>query len=100
LEYSELSFVGELLLGEDAERLISEAIELLRETSSPARKAVHKVQGKVQDPTVATEARRGSAKQEGKGFDVGNAEADRSKGMSPEQSFWFKLADSISERRK
>ena len=87
-------------MGEDAERLISEAIELLRETSSPARKAVHKVQEKVQDPTVATEARRGSAEQEGKGFGVDKAEADRSKGMSPEQIFWFKLADSISERRK
>ena len=92
-----MNFEGELRLKEDAEQLISEAIELLKETSSPTENAMRRTQQDVQSPTMP---RRHKDEKDKTSFDIDKTEVDRSNSVSPEQSFWFKLADSLLDRSK
>jgi len=89
----------------DAGHLISEAIELLGEASSSAEtkeKTVNTMHGtrddgnaEVQDVVkTRVEKQRRISEQVKAGFDTEASPIDSSKSMSPEQSFWFKLAGS------
>ncbi len=83
----------------DAEHLISEAIDLLREHSSS-----RKPENDKQEPAISADE-TGGDDQKAEVRDTAEmarpsiaseqekAEADRSKDTSPERSFWFKLAE-------
>ena len=98
MECSDLSSVGELRLkvmeetgkpSEEAENLISEAIGLLGEGSSLTRKRSpeRNVLHQVEDNRDAD-------------LEVKNSEVDPPKNISPEQIFWFRLADSDVEESR
>ena len=67
----------------NADQLIAEATNLLRETSCSGSKAMLK-----------TERIRSEQKQE-RSLGIDNALIDSEKSLSAEQSFWFKLAESV-----
>jgi len=92
----------------DAGGLISEAIELLAETSSSAEtkertmNTMHQTMdggnAEVQDVTKRrVKKQRHTSEQTRTDFDTETSPIDSTKSMSPEQSFWFKLAGSDTD---
>ena len=67
----------------NADQLIAEAINLLGKTPGSGSLASHK-----------TERAESEGKEE-RGSGTTQAKIDSKKGLSPEQRFWFKLAESI-----
>jgi len=95
----------------DAGRLISEAIELLAETSSSAEtkertmNTMHRTRddGNVEVQDVMkrrVKKQRRIGEQVKADFGIEASPIDSPKSMSPEQSFWFKLAGSDTDVSK